>query len=154
MKSSRGMGTGGVSLLIIFVVLCAVIFGTLSLFLAEADLNMSVRAREAVQDYYAADAAAVRKLAEVAGVLAAGGDLYTVGGIAAEEGWDGELTIRFNVPIDAIRTLRVVLLAGEGIGGYRIQAWSVVTDTSEFFTGDDGFELWDGEISEDWTFDD
>jgi len=170
-RNSKGMGTGGVSLLIIFVVLCAVIFGTLSLFLAEADLNMSSRAKASVEDYYAADAVAVRKAAEIAGAIAsyevpqtsgihpnvhlARQLNQTVEGIMAEFDADSfTVRIRFNVPVDGIRTLSVVLRAGDGAADslYAIETWSVVTDNSDFFTGDGG-ELWDGETDDDWFID-
>lgn len=152
------MGTGGVSLLIIFVVLCAVIFGTLSLFMAEADLNMSRRARNAVESFYFAEFAAVQKAAELAGIITAAGDetqlavrLQEIDGIAVEPSWEG-IRIRYFVPIDDIRTLEVTLLANTRPGEppYTVLTWLISTDTSEWLTDD--ATLWDGGTDDDFFF--
>lgn len=69
-KNNKGAGAGGTIVLMIFVVLCLVIFSTLSMVSATSDLKMSARNRDAAENYYGADAKAAEKLADIDAVLA------------------------------------------------------------------------------------
>ena len=82
-NNNRGVGAGGSSVLMVFVVLCLCIFGTLSLLSAHADLVISNKTVAAAEQYYRADAETERFLAvidaclwaarqETAAILAAG----------------------------------------------------------------------------------
>lgn len=66
---ASGVGVGGSSILVIFVLLCLTTFATLSMVSAGADLRLTDRTVETVQEYYAADARAEEILARVDGVL-------------------------------------------------------------------------------------
>ena len=56
---------GGSSLLTVFAVLCLTVFALLSLSTVRADLRLAQHSRQAVQDYYAADARAQEILASI-----------------------------------------------------------------------------------------
>ncbi|QAT42131.1 hypothetical protein [Aminipila luticellarii] len=54
--NNRGVQIGTSSLLLIFTVLCLVVFSTLSLASARADYRLAVKTQQSVKAYYAADA--------------------------------------------------------------------------------------------------
>ncbi len=60
-----GIGTGYLSLMMIFVVLCLTILAALSFSAAENGKKYSVKSAEYTAEYYAADLAAKRVLAEI-----------------------------------------------------------------------------------------
>lgn len=64
-KNSRGIGAGGISILMVFVILCIVIFSALSLVSAQADLKLSLNNRTGVESFYKADAAASSTMAKI-----------------------------------------------------------------------------------------
>lgn len=68
-KQKFHIGTGIPSILMIFVVLCLTTFGILSYSSAQADYNLTMKNVEHVQAYYAADAKAQQKLAEIDRIL-------------------------------------------------------------------------------------
>ena len=55
--------TGGISLLVVFAVLCLTVFALMSLSTVQVDKRMSDASLQAVSDYYAADCEAWRILA-------------------------------------------------------------------------------------------
>ncbi len=65
--SSRpaGIGTGYLSMMMIFVMLCLTILAALSLSAAESGKRFSERSAEYTREYYAADLAAKERLAEI-----------------------------------------------------------------------------------------
>ena len=60
-----GIGTGGVSVLAVFVVLCLTVLASLSLVTAHADLRLAQKTAQAAQEYYETDAAAEREVAQI-----------------------------------------------------------------------------------------
>ncbi len=60
-----GIGTGYLSLMMIFVMLCLTMLAALSLSAAESGKKFSERSAEYTKEYYAADLAAKEKLAEI-----------------------------------------------------------------------------------------
>ena len=67
--SNVSVGMGGTLIITIFVVLCLTIFATLSFTTAYSDLKLASKTEEMTYDYYAANAKAEDKLAEVNDVL-------------------------------------------------------------------------------------
>ncbi|MCL2817075.1 MAG: hypothetical protein FWD39_01645 [Clostridiales bacterium] len=63
--NNKGAGAGGSSVLMVFMVLCLCIFGTLSLLSAHADLTISNKTAVAAEQFYRADAEAERFLAVI-----------------------------------------------------------------------------------------
>lgn len=62
-KQSTPPAVGGSSLLVIFAVLCLTVFAVLGLSTVQADKRMAQAAKEAIQNYYMADAKAEQILA-------------------------------------------------------------------------------------------
>ncbi len=60
-----GIGTGYLSLMMIFVMLCLTLLAALSLSAAESGKKFSERSAEYTKEYYAADLAAKERLAEI-----------------------------------------------------------------------------------------
>ena len=69
-QEKRFLGMGASSVLVIFIILCLTTFAVLSLISSHNDLRMSIRVRDAVQDYYAADAKTDEILRELDELLA------------------------------------------------------------------------------------
>lgn len=67
---ASGANVGGAMILVIFVVLCLAIFGTLSAVSAHAEKRLTDKAAAAVTSYYEADSAAEKTLAVIDGKLA------------------------------------------------------------------------------------
>jgi hypothetical protein len=120
---------GGSALLVIFAVLCLTVFAMLALATVQADRRTADAAAAAVSDYYAADCAAERILAQlrrgsVPDGVAADGDLYT-----------------YEVPISTTQTLQVrVRVEGD--------VWTVLqwrASASGDWKPDAGGSVWDGE---------
>ena len=119
---------GGVSLLVVFAVLCLTVFALLGLATVQADVRLADASAQAVSDYYAADCAAQEILARIRN-----GELPE--GVAV----DGD-TYSFSCPISERQTLEAeVRLEGRGCTVLRWQAAS-----SGEWTFDDGLDLWDG----------
>ena len=119
---------GGVSLLVVFAVLCLTVFALLGLATVQADVRLANTSARAVSDYYAADCAAQEILARLRNEeLPEGVDV------------DGD-TYRFSCPISEGQTLEAeVRLEG---GNCTVLRWQAVS--SGEWTFDDGLDLWDG----------
>lgn len=146
MKKNGGTGvsTGGVSLLVIFVLLCLTAFAVLSLVSAQADRRMTERTADSVTNYYAADSAAEETLAAIRRSVeqsraeqdglsfaqrSARAVRADVPGVSAEPADGGGVVFSYDTPIDENRTL-YVSVAADDAGGYRITRWQTV------FTGE------------------
>ena len=123
---------GGSSLLVIFAVLCLVIFALLSLSTVSADMRLAEKSRDFVTEYYAADCEAER-------VLAALRDGKTPEGVAVEETEEGNLC-RYQIEISPEQSLAVEVVVAED--RYELLRWQVVS-TAEFET-DNTIKVWDG----------
>lgn len=119
---------GGISLLVVFAVLCLTIFALLSLSTVRADLRLADAAAKSVTDYYAADLEAQTILARLrAGErpegVSAEGDIYS-----------------FTCPVSDTQNLEAtVLLDGTE---YRILRWRTVP--AQDWQTDDTLDIWDG----------
>lgn len=122
-KRSFGTTMGVTSIIAILVILVLVVFSTLSLITAKADLNLSQKTADNIKAYYDADSRAEIIITEVGDVIISEltheintgtrGDFakeYAAKkGYAYENTEDGWL-LKFNVPIDYSRELKVEVL--------------------------------------------
>jgi hypothetical protein len=125
-----GTGTGGISILAIFVVLCLTTLAALSLVSAQADSALAERAALSSVQYYEADAAAEEKLAEIVNTAGAGGDWR---GSLVEKGYavgesSGAAVVAFDEPINDVKQLKVeikIILDSEGnpTGEWERSSW-------------------------------
>ena len=120
---------GGVSLFVVFAVLCLSVFALLSVATARADSRMAEASVKAIENYYAADLRAQEILAQ----LRAG---KMPDGVSA----DGNL-YSYRCPISKTQSLTAeVRMEGSD---YAVIRWQAV-NAGEWET-DGGLNLWDGE---------
>lgn len=137
-KSVSPPAVGGVSLLVVFAVLCLTVFALLSLSTVRADARLADTSAQAISDYYAADCAAQEILAR----LRSG---ETPPEVTAQPEGSAGVRYAYACPISDTQELQVeVLLDGEG--GYTVLRWQ------SGYTGpwieDEGPDLWGGEEME------
>ena len=119
---------GGISLLVVFAVLCLTVFALLSLSTVQADVRLADASVRAVSDYYAAD----REAQEILARLRAGEFLEDVS-------IEGDV-YSYSCPISENRELKVeVRIQGPA---YTVLCWRAVP--VEEWESDDTLELWDG----------
>lgn len=130
---------GGVSLLVVFAVLCLTVFALLAITTVQADIRLADASAQAVADYYAADCRAQELLARLRrGERPEGVELLD----RAEE---GTYAARYAVPISGTQELRVeVELTEEGTGGCRVIRWQAAPTGG--WEADESLEVWDGTI--------
>ena len=117
MANNKGIGAGGSSVLMVFVVLCLCIFGTLSLLSANADLVISNKTAAAAEGYYRADAEAERLLARIDACLFAARQ-ETQEALLAGDFSQEALTRLSEQGQDYLRSLAKPLSAGDANGIY------------------------------------
>ncbi len=138
-KGEQGMstGTGGISILAIFVVLCLTTLATLSLVSARADFGLAEKTSLSAQEYYAADASAEEQLA---GIMAAAGGADWQAAIEAEgaalEVKEGFALASYSVKINDIKTLDVTLEltldeTGVPTGEFSRRSWNTRVDVPD-----------------------
>ncbi|MEZ3455497.1 MAG: hypothetical protein K1W17_14165 [Oscillospiraceae bacterium] len=149
-KNSRpaGIGTGYLSLMMIFVTLCLTALAALSLSAAENEKSFSVKSADYTAEYYAADLEAKRTLAEIDSVVSGYSDyrdfmllaeLDEVNGAEYETLPDG-LTVRWKTPINDRQDISCdVKFSG---GGFEILEWRTVSSGG---TEDAPLGIWLGE---------
>ncbi len=120
---------GASSLLVVFLVLCLVIFAGLSLTSAQNDAYYSQRAAQRRTAYYTACNQAEGILEEIDSRLEAEGpeaDLSDLG-VTAEDG-----LLRFSVPLNDTQAIAVEMeLTADGPHYYEIRAYRIVTTVSQ-----------------------
>lgn len=125
---------GGISLLVVFAVLCLTVFALLSLSTVMADTRLADAAAQAVEDYYAADVSAQETLARLRcgelpdGVTREDGNVYS-----------------YQCPISDTQSLSVEVRV-EADGSYDILRWQAGYDG--LWLEGEGPEFWDGEDME------
>jgi len=120
---------GASSLLVIFAVLCLVIFALLSVSTVQANGRLSDHAANAVMDYYEADAQAESILAK----LRAGEEPEGVS-------WEGNL-YTYTCPVSDTQVLAVQVVVEND--EYTILRWQVISDAR--WEADDKRPVWDGQ---------
>ena len=130
---------GGISLLVVFAVLCLTVFALLALATVRADQRLADSSVQAVADYYAADCAAQEILARLRN-----GERPE--GVEIIDRLGGHYTARYAVPISDTQELQVeVELMEEWTdAGWRYQVirWQAVP-TGEWEI-DESLDIWDG----------
>ncbi len=119
---------GGISLLVIFAVLCLTVFALLGLSTVQADGRLAEASAQAVADYYAADCEAERILARLRGG-------QTPEGVTV----DGDVCA-YTCPISETQNLEVEVRLEQT--GYTVLRWQAVP-IGEWQT-DDSLGVWDG----------
>lgn len=120
--------TGGISLLVVFAVLCLTVFALLSLTTVQANRRLADASVQAVEDYYAADSQAQSILARLRT-----GELPE--GVKQEDN-----RYSYVCPISSTQELQVEV-AVQG-AEYKILRWQAVSSVD--WQADDTLELWDG----------
>ena len=133
---------GGSSLLTVFAVLCLTVFALLSLSTVRADLRLAQHSRQAVQDYYAADARAQEVLARLRQGEFPEDVEITVADYAGWSGGQGWSEYSYTVPISDTRELQVEVRM-DAPDDYEVLRWQVVNTGEWSFDG--GLEIWDGD---------
>lgn len=118
---------GGVSLLVIFAVLCMTVFALLSLSTAQAEKRAADAAAQAVTQYYAADLQAQ----EIFARLKTG---QSVSGVQEEEN-----RFSYRCVISEHQVLAVELECADG--NWRVLRWQVIADAE---TENGTLPVWDG----------
>ena len=126
---------GGVSLLVVFAVLCLTVFALLSLTTVRADVRLADASAQAVSDYYAADCQAQEILAR----LRAGETPDGVTWSSPMEG--GETEYSYTVSISNPQELQVEVLLWPD-GRWSVQRWQAAAAGG--WEIDEGLEVWDG----------
>ena len=122
-------GTGGISILAIFVVLCLTTLAALSLVSARADYALAEKTAMSSVQYYEADAQAEETLAAVVHASSEAGWQEAVRALGCTvEQQDGMALVSYDVEIDNIKNLHVGLsftLDGNGAptGEWRRSSW-------------------------------
>ena len=136
----RGGGvSGAVSLVMIFCVLCLVVFATLTYVTADRERQLAALNAERAAAYYAADAEASRIVA----ALARGEEPPADAAVTQEMNWeDDSVLYSFRVPAGGEQELSVRMRLKLD-GSYEILSWRTV------YAGDwetnDSIEIWDGD---------
>lgn len=131
---------GGISLLVVFAVLCLTVFALLALTTVQADKRLADASAQAVSAYYAADCAAQEILARLRnGETPEGVEL-------AEELGDGRYTASYAVPISDRQELQVEVELTEDWADYgwryQVVRWQAVPTVE--WEGDESLDVWDG----------
>ena len=121
---------GGISLLVVFAVLCLTVFALLSLSTVRADERLSDASARAVRDYYAADGKAQEILARLRF------------GETPEEVWTDGALCGYAVPISDTQELQVEVEI-RTTDDYTVLRWQAVPIGE--WELDEDLDLWDGE---------
>ena len=123
---------GGVSLLVVFAVLCLTVFALLALTTVQADTRLADASAQAVTDYYAADCQAQEILARLRrGERPEGVKVHSLDPVQAE----------YACPISDTQELQVSVVI-EADGGYRVLRWQAAPSVE--WESDESLDIWDG----------
>lgn len=133
-KSSAGVPpVGGSSLLVIFAVLCLMVFALLSMSTVQADRRLSDGFAESVKNYYAADLEAEAYFARIRN-----GELNAEPNMETE---DGRQAYSYSGEINDSQTLEAsVIINGDE---YSVISWQVVSRGE--WEADDSITVWSGD---------
>lgn len=124
---------GGISLLVVFAVLCLTVFALLALTTVQADVRLADASAQAVEDYYAADCRAQELLARVRN-----GETPEEVELEKE---NGVTSVRYACPISDGQELQVEARVNWD-GSYCVLRWQAAA-TREW-ESDESLNLWDG----------
>lgn len=140
---------GSSSLILIFIVMCLVTFGMLSLTSAKSDLSLAKRNADAVTEYYRADSEgeSFYRMAETAVKAACEGAADEEGRISLIKEALGEYyrdgAIVTEVAMARAQALHIELKPDlNGTGGLKVAQWKVIQ--TEDYEIDDSMPVWGG----------
>ncbi len=145
------LGIGYTSIMIIFALVCLVIFAVLSLKAAASDESLNKRSGEYLKEYYAADNSAKQKLCELDELAfkAESSEFFSESfqELAEEKGYSVRMaregcSVDYSVPINERQEIAVSVIF-KATGEYEITLWKSRTISLE---NDDHLNVWDGKI--------
>ena len=149
-KSERpvGIGTGYLSIMMIFVVLCLTMLAALSYSTASTENGYSLKSSEYTKDYYAADLAAKRTLAAVDNAAAKYDDYTDFMLLAELDEIDGVeytavmngLEVRWVTPVNNTQSISSAVKYS-GVG-YEILEWRTISANEQ---SDKTLNVWSGD---------
>lgn len=147
-KRPVGIGTGYLSIMMIFVVLCLTMLAALSYSAAQNEMKYSEKSGDYNKAYYAADLEAKRTLAGVDSAVAESGGYADFMFLAALDEMEnveyspfaGGIEISWRTPINDRQSISARIRYEEG--GYEITEWRTVCTES---VSDAPLNVWNGE---------
>ncbi len=145
------LGIGYTSIMIIFALVCLVIFAVLSLKAAASDEALNKRSGEYLREYYNADSIAKQELSDLdeLAFTAASSEFFaeTFRNLAEDKGYSVRMAregcaVDYSVPINERQEI-AVSVTFKASGEYEITLWKSGTISSE---KDDHLNVWDGKI--------
>ncbi len=147
-RRPAGIGTGYLSLMMIFVTLCLTALAALSFSAAENERKFSARSADYTAEYYAADLEAKRTLAEIDSVVSGYSDymdfmllaeLDVISG-AEYEALPDSLTVSWKTPINDRQSISCTVKFSDG--NFEVLNWRTVSSGE---TEDAPLGIWLGE---------
>ena len=138
-KQRVGLGVGGSSLLMVFIIVCLTTFATLSLLSANSDYKLSTKTAQSVSDYYAADGRATERLQQIDALILSGQAEEIVRLGLAEQTADG---YTYSEAINSSQTLQVTLRMQNNrcmVAGWQVE------NTGRWHGGEQLLDIWDGQ---------
>lgn len=132
-RRPAGIGTGYLSLMMIFVTLCLTALAALSLSAAENEKRFSEKSADYTAEYYAADLEAKKVLAEIDSVVSGYSDymdfmllaeLDEMESVSCENGL-GNLTVSWKTPINDRQDISCKVIFSDG--SFEIMSWRTVS---------------------------
>ncbi len=148
---TANLGVGYTSIMIIFALVCLVIFAVLSLKAATSDTALNERSGQYLKEYYIADNAAKQKLSELdeLSYKARESEFFAEAFQELADGKTAEIrtvrdgcSVEYSVPVNERQELSVSITF-KASGGYEINRWQCRTLSSE---NDDHLHVWDGNM--------
>ena len=139
----RGVGTGTVSLIMIFSVLCLTVFAILTLSTSNAEKILAERSASFVKGYYEADSLATEIRAQIIDSYAKGAFLKSAADIEITYEQEGGITIAsYACRVNDVQDLLVKLKLDKSSGS--ILEWK--TGYSQNWEADGTITIWNGEF--------
>lgn len=148
---TANLGVGYTSIMIIFALVCLVIFAVLSLKAASSDKALNERSGEFLKEYYTADNAAKQKLCELDEIAFNARESEFFAETFQESAEGKDVSIRmiqngciadYTVPVNERQELAVSIVFRRS-GGFEITRWQCRTLSS---TNDEHLNVWDGNM--------
>jgi len=134
----RGIGIGSASLILIFSVLCLTVFSLLTLSMANREKELSEKLESSVENYYAADSAAVEIAAEFLANSKNGKIPSELNGAIISS--NGECRFNYSCTIDDRRSIAVKFEIKDG----KINILSWQETNIEEWLPNDNINVWKG----------
>lgn len=126
-KRSFGTTMGITSIIAILVILVLVVFSTLSLITAKADLTLSEKTAENIETYYTADSKGEVILSQLSDIINSGADIkkYASDNDYTYENNGSNHLIKFTIEVDSSRNLNAEVLFDSKGNITKKQLWQI-----------------------------